>query len=198
MPSPAGLQEFRPLPHRLELVGDRGGLRWVNDSKATNVAATCGALRSLEGPLVLLLGGKDKGEELEPLREAMHPGVRACGPFRRGPASGWRPPWRDAVPIQVVDGSFEDAVDAGLELAQEGDILLLSPACSSFDMFRELRRPGDSVLAPWPGGRPEMAPRPLNVAPAGPGGHSRHGAGEGMGAGGPHGGDPGSSSPLAC
>jgi UDP-N-acetylmuramoylalanine--D-glutamate ligase len=129
-----GLKGFRPLPHRLEPVGHAGGLRWVNDSKATNVAATVGALGSLEGPLVLLLGGKDKGEGLEPLRQALHQGVRAVvlfGQARDRIASALE----GSVSFRVVDGSFEDAVAVARELAEEGDVLLLSPACSSFDMF---------------------------------------------------------------
>jgi len=125
---------FRPLPHRLELVGDEGGVRWVNDSKATNVAATAGALGSLEGPLVLLLGGKDKGEELGPLRRALHQGVRAVVLFGEA-RSRMAGDLEGCVPLTIVDGFFEDAVSAARELTEPGDILLLSPACSSFDMF---------------------------------------------------------------
>ncbi len=140
-----GLETFRPLPHRLEPVGEVEGLRWVNDSKATNVAATVSALRSLEGPLVLLLGGKDKGEDLEPLRRALHPGVRgvvvygqARGRLARAlgsPGAGESVPGSTNVILRVVDGSFEEAVSAARAMAEPGDILLLSPACSSFDMF---------------------------------------------------------------
>jgi len=128
------LSRFRPLPHRLERVGNEGGLSWVNDSKATNVAATAGALGSLEGPLVLMLGGKDKGEEMEPLRRALHQGVRAAVLFGEARFRMARD-LEGSVPLQVVEGSFENAVSAARELADEGDILLLSPACSSFDMF---------------------------------------------------------------
>jgi UDP-N-acetylmuramoylalanine--D-glutamate ligase len=130
----AALRTFPALPHRLEVVGSRDGIRWVNDSKATNVAATVGALGSLEGPLVLLLGGKDKGEDLDPLRASLHAGVRAMVAFgdareRIAEALG------GMGKLRVVDGSFEEAVQAALELASPGDDLLLSPACSSFDMF---------------------------------------------------------------
>ena len=128
------LRSFPPLPHRLELVGSLGGLRWVNDSKATNVAATVGALESLEGPLVIMLGGKDKGEDLDPLRKAMHDGVRAAVLF--GEARGrMASALEGSVPFSVMDGSFEDAVKVAREMARPGDILLLSPASSSFDMF---------------------------------------------------------------
>jgi UDP-N-acetylmuramoylalanine--D-glutamate ligase len=141
-----GLRGFRPLPHRLEPVGDRGGLTWVNDSKATNIAATCGALRSLPGPLVLLLGGKDKGESLDPLRDALHGGVRGVvlfGEARNRMASALE----GAVSIRLVDGSFEDAVAAGREMARSGDILLLSPACSSFDLFENYEARGSRFSA---------------------------------------------------
>ena len=141
-----GLRGFRPLPHRLEAVGDKGGLRWVNDSKATNVAATVGALGSLGGPLVLLLGGKDKGEDLEPLRRAIHGGVRAVVVF--GEARGRiAMALGDSVPLEVVEGSFEDAVAVGQDLARTGDILLLSPACSSFDMFQSYVARGSRFTA---------------------------------------------------
>jgi UDP-N-acetylmuramoylalanine--D-glutamate ligase len=136
-----GLGTFRPLPHRLEPVGERVGVRWVNDSKATNVSATASALASLPGPLVLLLGGKDKGEDLAPLREALHRGVRAVvlyGQARARLAAALA----GAAPLVEVEGSFEEAVAAGEGLAREGDLLLLSPACSSFDMFQNYEARG--------------------------------------------------------
>jgi len=130
----AGLRSFQPLPHRLEPVGERNGIRWVNDSKATNVAATVGALESLEGPLVLLAGGKDKGEDLAPLRRAVHPGVRAIVLYGAARARMARS-LEGTASLVIVDGSFEEAVETGRQLAEPGDVLLLSPACSSFDMF---------------------------------------------------------------
>jgi len=141
-----GLTTFHPLPHRLEPAGEAGGLRWVNDSKATNVAATVGALRSLEGPLVLLLGGKDKGEDFEPLRRAVHPGVRGVvffGAARERLAGSIG----DAAPGRVVDGSFEEAVAAAVDMAEPGDVLLLSPACSSFDQFESYEARGRRFTA---------------------------------------------------
>jgi UDP-N-acetylmuramoylalanine--D-glutamate ligase len=141
-----GLRSFRPLPHRLEPVGWAAGLRWVNDSKATNVAATVGALESLEGPLVLLLGGKDKGEDLAPLRAAMHPGIRGVvvyGEVRERMSSAL-----EGVPnVRVVGGTFDEAVDAARRTAREGDLLLLSPACSSFDMFENYEARGRRFAA---------------------------------------------------
>jgi UDP-N-acetylmuramoylalanine--D-glutamate ligase len=141
-----GLRGFRPLPHRLQPVGDAGGLRWVNDSKATNVAATVGALLSLDGPLVILLGGTDKGEDLTPLRAALHDGVRAAvvyGEARHRMAGALEGPTR----LQLVDGTFDDAVSSARALAAPGDILLLSPACSSFDMFESYVARGNRFAA---------------------------------------------------
>jgi len=141
-----GLRGFRPLPHRLEPVGEANGLRWVNDSKATNVAATAGALESLPGPLVLLLGGKDKGEDLAPLRRAIHSGVRCVvlyGEARQRMAGALN----GAAPLRLVDGSFESAVGIGTDMAAPGDILLLSPACSSFDMFSNYEARGGRFAA---------------------------------------------------
>ena len=142
----AGLTSFRPLPHRLEPVGEAHGLRWVNDSKATNVAATAGALESLEGPLVILLGGKDKGEDLAPLKAAMHGGVRGVvlyGEARQRMARALAGTPR----LRVVDGSFEDAVAVARELAEPGDLVLLSPAASSFDMFENYEARGRRFAA---------------------------------------------------
>jgi len=147
----AGLRSFRPLPHRLEPVGEWRGVTWVNDSKATNVAAAAGALRSLDPPVVLLLGGSDKGEEFGPLAEAMRGKVRcvilfgasadrierelratwgeAVAPGREGIAKGRLPE------LTRVDGGLAGAVKAARSLARIGDIALLSPACASFDEF---------------------------------------------------------------
>jgi len=141
-----GLESFPSLPHRLEPVGSARGLRWVNDSKATNVAATVGALQSLAGPLVILLGGKDKGEDLTPLREAVHGGVR--GAVLYGEARGrMARSLEGSTELHVVGGSFEAAVDVAARLAVPGDVLLLSPACSSFDMFPNYEARGDRFAA---------------------------------------------------
>jgi UDP-N-acetylmuramoylalanine--D-glutamate ligase len=129
-----GLRTFHALPHRLEPVGEKQSVTWVNDSKATNVAATRSALLSLDRTLVILLGGVDKGEDFRPLAEPMRGRVRAAvvyGAVRDRLAAEIG----DATEVVTVDGSFEDAVGAALERALPGDVLLLSPATASFDMF---------------------------------------------------------------
>ena len=146
------LAAFGPLPHRMEPVGTVDGVLWINDSKATNVAACACALRGLAGPLVLLLGGAEKGEDFRALVPAMASKVRgvvaygATGPraaseirsavARRGGAA------EDGLVVAEVDGGFGDVVAAGRSLARPGDVLLLSPACSSFDMFGDYRERG--------------------------------------------------------
>jgi UDP-N-acetylmuramoylalanine--D-glutamate ligase len=151
-----GLRSFRALPHRLEKVGDRSGVIWVNDSKATNVAATESALRSLDGKIVLLLGGKDKGEDFRPLGRALHGRVRTAVLFgeaaarlevevgeglREGTRAGRSDPSNLDISAALtpslvrVDDGFDVAVATAEAMASAGDLLLLSPACSSFDEF---------------------------------------------------------------
>ena len=139
-----GLVSARALPHRLEAVADRDGVLWVNDSKATNVAATRSALESLDRSVVLLLGGKDKGEDFGSLAEAIVKRVRvvltygAVGPrlaAELGLALG-------STPVELVDGDLALVVTRAAEVAQPGDVVLLSPACSSFDMFESYEERG--------------------------------------------------------
>ena len=139
----AGLRSFRPLPDRLEPLGEEGGVLWVNDSKATNVAATSAALSSLGRPCVVLLGGTDKDEAFESLRQGLESGARAVVVYGAAADRMQTALQGLSVPVVRVEGSFEDAVHAGREMAQAGDALLLSPACSSFDMFRNFHERGE-------------------------------------------------------
>ncbi len=141
-----GLRTFPPMPHRLEPVAERHGVLWINDSKATNVAATRSALGSLDRPVVALLGGWDKGEDFSPLLAASPPGVRVVVAYG---AAGPRiaAALADALPVILVTGSFEDAVRRAEAEALPGDALLLSPACSSFDMFSGYEERGRAFAA---------------------------------------------------
>ncbi len=147
-----GLATFEPLPHRLEPVGERKGVLWVNDSKATNVAATVSALESLERTVVLLLGGKDKGEDFRALASPLIGRARAvvlygeAGPRlerelsadltrRLSSKPSEDEPGRRAPLLVAVDEGFDAAVGAAGSLARTGDVVLLSPACPSFDLF---------------------------------------------------------------
>ncbi|MCH2464340.1 MAG: UDP-N-acetylmuramoyl-L-alanine--D-glutamate ligase [Gemmatimonadetes bacterium] len=125
-----GLRTATPLPHRLELVADRNGVIWVNDSKATNVAATRSALESLLLPTVLLLGGVDKGEDF---RALVPPGANIRAILAYG-AAGPRIV-REVGKAVLVEGDLESVIQRAATLAEPGDLILLSPACSSFDMF---------------------------------------------------------------
>ncbi len=136
------LAEFRGLPHRTAIVADLHGVRFYDDSKGTNVGAAVTALEGLrETRVVLIAGGRDKGGSYAPLVDALERKGRAA--VLLGEASdaianaiGERVPVRHA-------GSMEEAVRLSTELAQPGDAVLLSPACSSFDMFRDYKHRGD-------------------------------------------------------
>lgn len=135
-----GLQTFRALPHRLEPVREVGGVLWVNDSKATNIASTEVAVLALDRPYVLLLGGRHKGESYQRLAPSLAGGCRAVVAYG------------EAAPLveqdlggalQVVRaGSFAEVLEAAAALARPGDAVLLSPACSSYDMFRNYEQRG--------------------------------------------------------
>jgi UDP-N-acetylmuramoylalanine--D-glutamate ligase len=140
----AALREFSGLPHRAQWVGDVRGVRYVNDSKGTNVGATLAAIDGMSGPLILIAGGEGKEQDFSPLREAVAAKVRAVVLIGRAAraierALGGVVETRDAL-------TMEEAVDVAAELAQPGDTVLLSPACASLDMFRDYAHRG-SVFA---------------------------------------------------
>jgi len=144
------LRSFAPLPHRLEPVGTFGGVLWVNDSKATNVAAAASALGSVGGPVVLLLGGTDKGEDFRGLVPAMRGRVRtviAYGAARGRIAAEMAAAAEAGIAVERVAGPFGEAVEASRAAARPGDTVLLAPACSSFDMFTGFRARGDAFRA---------------------------------------------------
>lgn len=145
----AGLRSYPGLAHRIAFCGEKGGVRAYNDSKGTNVDATLTAIRALPGPLVLLLGGTDKGASYEPLRAALD------GKLRRLVFLGEAIPQleRDLgdLPHDVVPG-FDAATQTALHLAQPGDQVLLSPACASFDQFDNFEQRGErfeSLVRAW-------------------------------------------------
>jgi len=141
----AGLGNARALPHRLEPVRDENGVLWLNDSKATNVAATRSALSSLARPVVLLIGGKDKGESFSALATAMEGRARvvltygAVGP-RAAQELAQAETW--GTTIELVEGGLDAVVTRAAEMVHGGDVVLLSPACSSFDMYESYEHRG--------------------------------------------------------
>jgi UDP-N-acetylmuramoylalanine--D-glutamate ligase len=139
------LAEFRGLPHRMVLVAEVGGVRFYDDSKGTNVGAAVTAIDGLrEAKAVLLAGGRDKGGSYAPLIEALARKGRAAVLLGEAAdaierAIGGRIPVRRAA-------SMEEAVALGVSLAVPGDAVLLSPACSSLDMFRDYKHRGDEFV----------------------------------------------------
>jgi UDP-N-acetylmuramoylalanine--D-glutamate ligase len=142
----AALRTFSGVPHRLEEVADRDGILYVNDSKATNVESTLVALRSFEAPVHLILGGQGKDQDFAPLREpvAEHAAtVHLIGqdaPRLAAALEGAGPPLHH-------DGDLERAVASARAAARAGDVVLLSPACASFDQFSDFEQRGRAFAA---------------------------------------------------
>lgn len=134
------LREFPGVEHRLEPVRELNGVRYVNDSKATNVDAVWYALGSFESPIVLIAGGKDKGNDYSPLFEPVKNKVRAMILIGAG-APKLLKEFSDKTKC-VMASSMEDAVAKAKHEAKKGDIVLLSPACASFDMFQDYEHRG--------------------------------------------------------
>ena len=136
-----GLRTFGGLEHRLEVVAEIAGVLWVNDSKATNIGSTAVALHSMERPVVLLLGGRHKGEPYTKLLAALQGRVRSIVAYGEA-ATAIENDLAAHAAVERVDGPFEAVVTRAATLAQPGDVVLLSPACASFDMFRDYEQRG--------------------------------------------------------
>ena len=136
------LGSFRPLPHRLEFVGEVKGVTFWNDSKATNPSATLRALEAMEGPVVLIAGGRNKGLDLGPLRRAARKKVRAVVALGEAGPEVERA-FQGLAPVMRAQG-MEEAVRLAFENSSPGEAVLLSPACASFDMFRDYRERGEA------------------------------------------------------
>jgi len=136
----AAVDAFRGLEHAMELVGEVDGVRFVNDSKATNVESALRSIESFERDLVPIIGGKFKGGDLRLLREPLR--ARAKAVVAIGEA---RPLVREALAdvIEVLEAdTFAEAVDRAFALAKPAGVVLLAPACASFDMFRDYAERG--------------------------------------------------------
>lgn len=129
------LREFKGLPHRVEKVAEIGGVSWYDDSKGTNVGATAAALSGMGQPTVLILGGDGKGQDFSPLNQPVAQYARAVvligrdAPLIEQALQGCNKPLYHAA-------DMAEAVHLSASLAQAGDAVLMSPACASFDMFR--------------------------------------------------------------
>ncbi len=134
------LREFPGVEHRLEFVRELNGVRYINDSKATNVDAVWYALGSFDSPVVLIAGGKDKGNDYSPLFEAVRKKVRAMILIGMA-APKMQKEFSDKTKC-IMASSMEDAVVKAKGEAKSGDAVLLSPACASFDMFQDYEHRG--------------------------------------------------------
>jgi len=140
-----GLRSFAGVPHRLELVAEIGGVRFVNDSKATNVASATVGIRAFDGGVHAILGGSEKDEPFTPLLDPIRERVRACylvGATTERMARELAPAVEAGVELHRCAG-LEDAVRRAAAAAQPGEVVLLSPACASFDAFENFERRGD-------------------------------------------------------
>ncbi len=133
---------FAGLPHRMEMVGEVNGVCWVNDSKGTNVGATAMSLEGLAGNVLLIAGGTDKGSDLTPLCAAVEDKVRQMVLIGEA-AERFGRFFRGRAPV-VEAKTLDEAVRFSHEAARRGDTVLLSPACSSFDQFRDYAHRGDA------------------------------------------------------
>jgi UDP-N-acetylmuramoylalanine--D-glutamate ligase len=137
-----GIVRFRGVPHRIELVRDLHGVHYYNDSKGTNVASTIKALESFSEPIVLIAGGVGKGQDFAPLAAAARGRVsQAVVLGQDGPKIAAAFEAAD-IPVRFAV-SIEAALHAARDAAAPGDVVLLSPACASFDMFDDFEHRGD-------------------------------------------------------
>jgi len=132
---------FKGLPHRIEYVGEVNGVRFYDDSKATNVDAARRAVASFDAPVVLIGGGRHKGADYQPLVEAGEGRVK--GAVLLGEARDLLAAAFDKKVPCTVANSMEEAVSIAFSMAEPGDVVLLAPACSSFDMFSDYGQRGD-------------------------------------------------------
>lgn len=130
------LGQFKGLPHRVETIGHHQDVVFIDDSKGTNVGATCAALQGLQQPIVLIAGGLGKGQDFSPLQDALQGKARAVMLIGRDAEQIGAALTGLTVPVLRCE-SLEEATRRGFELAQAGDAVLLSPACASMDMFRD-------------------------------------------------------------
>ncbi len=137
----AAARQFQGLPHRMELVAKRHGVSWINDSKATNVGAAVAALEGLSSSVILIVGGDGKGADFTALKTPIARHARAVILIGRD-ADRIAHVVPDGIPMCVAK-DMREAVNRARSLAVNGDYVLLSPACASFDMYSSFEQRGD-------------------------------------------------------
>ena len=136
------IYEFSPVEHRLEPAGEKDGVEWINDSKATNVDSVWYALESMTRPVVWIAGGTDKGNDYTPLKAFAREKVKALVCMGLDNEKLQRE-FEGVVPQIVSTSSLDEAMCAARDIAVEGDTVLLSPACASFDLFKNYEQRGE-------------------------------------------------------
>jgi UDP-N-acetylmuramoylalanine--D-glutamate ligase len=139
------LKNFKGLPHRVELVRERRGVTFIDDSKGTNLGAVAAALKGFKQPVVLIAGGVDKGGDYHEIDATIRAHVKAVVAIGQS-APLIADAWGEIVPVKKA-ASMAEAVQKAADLAKRGDAVLLSPACSSFDMFKDYKDRGDQFQA---------------------------------------------------
>ena len=139
------LESFPGLPHRSQWIAEVAGVRYVDDSKGTNVGATIAAVAGMPGPLVLIAGGEGKGQDFTPLAQAFRGKVRHAVLIGKDAATV-AAALKDVCTTETA-ASMPEAVAAAVRAARAGDTVLLSPACASLDMFRDYGHRGDVFAA---------------------------------------------------
>ena len=135
------IYDFSPVEHRLEPAGEKVGVLWINDSKATNVDSVWYALESMTRPTVWIAGGTDKGNDYEPLKAFARQKVKTLVCMGLDNEKLVRE-FSDVVPEVVSCSSLDEAMRAAAAHAKSGDVVLLSPACASFDLFKNYEQRG--------------------------------------------------------
>ena len=136
------IDECKGLPHRLQLAGKKNGIHFYNDSKATNIDAAVRAIRSFDGPIILIAGGRHKGADYDPLVEAAEANVKHAvfmGESRDMLAEAFK----GTIPCTLAE-DMKEAVTIAFKKAAKGDSILLAPACASFDMYSSYAHRGET------------------------------------------------------
>jgi UDP-N-acetylmuramoylalanine--D-glutamate ligase len=134
------LQTFKSVEHRLELVREIEGVKFINDSKATNVDSVWYALKSFDEPLFLILGGQDKGNNYEQIKQLVIDKVKKVYAIGSSAEKIFNY-FHSEVKVEIKE-TMEDAVSSAIQEARRGEVVLLSPACASFDMYENYEHRG--------------------------------------------------------
>lgn len=138
------LKDFTGIAHRSQWVAEINGVEWVNDSKATNVGAAKASIEGRDRPVILIAGGQCKNADMSVLCPALEQGVKQVLLMGED-AEHIADAWQDTVPVTRVE-TMREAVETANRLAQDGDCVLLAPACASFDMYAKFEARGDDFI----------------------------------------------------